>query len=798
MLVAMLWKIDSLRKDLWDIWAAILVSILMFCAPQLRGQTASGSGEPPPPTAMTAQEIPGGARFQNNREAVEVVFCGEGVAHITARPLPVSSFKVTEPWIAEPCAPTKNATFQQSDKSAEIKDSQLTVSMELASGALQMRDAAGKVLLREAGSSFRRFTPANVPGQQLYKVSERFYPEMQEGLYGLGQHQNGVFNYRGTVIELAQRNSDIAIPLLLSSNGYGIFWNTASRSTFDNRFARELDLSTAATPGIDFYFFYGPEMDTIIHHYRELTGHAPLFGEWAYGFVQSKDRYTSAQQLLDIAGSYRAQHIPLDLIVQDWFWWKTQGDPEFTAEYMHSHASMPEVLDALHKEHIHAMISVWAVLNPKSNTYRAMLDQHLLVPGTPDYDATNPKAREFYWNNLIGKVFAQGWDGFWLDSSEPETWGGESDGSLEGRELAIGPGDLYGNIFPLMHTGNVYEHWRKETDQKRAILLTRSAFAGQQRNATVEWSGDIFSTFYTLKKQVAAGLNFAISGMPYWTTDVGGYFSPYGDDSAKNPDFQELYTRWFEYGTFCPILRTHGHRNVNELYEYGPQASTLIAYDKLRYRLLPYTYSLAWKVTHEDYTIQRPLVMDWRADEKARAIGDQFMFGPSILVNPVTDAGATSRFVYLPQAAAWYDFWTSEKLNGSQTILAQAPLPRIPLYVRAGAILPFGPEREYAGQNPDAPIEIRIYPGADGSFDLYQDQGDTYAYEKGEHAEIPMHWDDATRTLTIDARKGSYPGMPGNLSFHVVIAGPGQAAGMEPSSQFKEVSYSGSEVSVKL
>ena len=777
----------------------------MFAAGVSFGSTASAGAQTPPAsettqpkaaTPMKAEAIAGGARFRNDRETVEVVFCGAGVLHVMAKPSISNVAPGPEPWIVTPCSPAQ-INLEQSSGQAQIRSGQLTVSMNLATGALHIQDATGKVLLQESDNDPRRYEPVSIGGQQLYKVSDRFSPELLEGLYGLGQHQSGNFNYRGSVVELAQTNSDIAVPLLLSTNGYGIFWNTASRSLFDDRFARELKLSADAANGVDFYFFYGPEMDTVIHHYRDLTGHAPMLGEWAYGFLQSKDRYTSAQQLLDIAGNYRAQHVPLDAIVQDWFWWKRQGDPEYTDAYLKPHPDVPGALKELHDEHVHAIISAWAVLDPGSETYIAMKAQHLLISGTPDYDPSNPKARDFYWDHLVGKLFAQGWDGFWLDSSEPETWKGDVNAVLENKQLAIGPGARYLNIFPLMHTGNVYDHWRRATDRKRVFILTRSAFAGQQRNSTIEWSGDVFGTFPTLQKQIAAGLNFALSGMPYWTTDIAGYTSPFPDE-PNNLEYQELYTRWFEFGTFCPIMRTHGHRSANEVFSYGAQTPTLIEYDRLRSRLLPYTYSLAWKVTHEDYTMQRPLVMDWRTDDKLRDIGDQFMLGPSILVNPVTLAGAVTRSLYLPPAAAWYDFWTGEKLDGGQRILAEAPLARIPLYVRAGAILPLGPPSEYAGQDQSAPIELRIYQGADGSFDLYDDEGDTYDYEKGEYSVTPIHWNDADHTLHFDARRGAYPGMQSDRIFHVTVVGVGKGSGPEPSGTFKQVHYAGKAISIRM
>ena len=757
---------------------------------------ASGM-QAPEPEALTAESTNGGMQLHNNREVVQITFCGAGVVHVVAKPAdaPIHA-PAAQPWIIAPCNPV-SARYDQTTNTPKVSTAELSVSANLTTGALRVQDASGKVLLQESDLQPRGYEPISIGGEQVYRVSDRFSPELLEGLYGLGQHQSGVYNYRGSVVELAQANSDIAVPLLLSTNGYGLLWNTASKSFFDDRFSRELKLSAEAADGVDYYIFYGPEMDTIIHHYRELTGHAPLFGKWAYGFVQSKDRYTSAQQLLDIAGEYRAQHVPLDVIVQDWFWWKRKGDPVFTDEYLKPHPDVPGALRALHEEHVHAIISAWAVLDEKSENYRAMAAQHLLIPGTPDYDPTNPKARDFYWDHLIGKLFAQGWDGFWLDSSEPETWGGQSDATLEDRQLFLGSGARYLNIFPLMHSGNVYDHWRKATDAKRAFILTRSAFAGQQRNATVEWSGDIFGTFPVFKRQIAAGLNFALSGMPYWTTDVAGYTSPFSDE-PNNPQYQELYTRWFEFGTFCPILRTHGHRSANELFSYGPQTPTLVAYDKLRSRLLPYTYSLAWRVTHEDYTLMRALVMDWRTDAKVRYIDDQFMFGPALLVNPVTTAGATQRLLFLPSAPAWYDFWTGEKTVGDQQILAKAPLDRIPIYVSAGAILPLGPVNEYVDQHSGEPMELRIYPGANGSFTLYDDEGDGYRYEKGEHATISLQWDDANKTLSFGRRQGQYPGMQQRRVFHVTLVAPNVGTGFADSKQFTAVAYTGAPVRISV
>jgi alpha-D-xyloside xylohydrolase len=744
-----------------------------------------------------------GIVYHNGDETVRISVCAPGILHVVAGPGDPHSASPETPWIIKPCTPGQ-FEFEQTAKDATLKTSQLQFKIRLANGLITYCTAACKdrsdTLLSEMDRRPRTYTPQIVNDEKVYRVTERFFLGPSEGFYGLGQHQAGLFNYRGSVVELAQANTDVALPLLLSTNGYGILWNTASHSWFDNRFPTELTLSSNAADALDYFFIYGPEFDQIIHQYRELTGHAPLFGRWAYGFVQSKDRYKSAKELLDIAQEYRDQHAPLDLIVQDWFWWKHQGDPVYHDDYLKPYPDVPAAIQKLHDEHVHTIISVWAVLDKNSGTYKQMLADGLVIPGSDDYDATNPKARDEYWQLLMGKMFAQGWDGFWLDSAEPECCNGFSDATLDSFKLSIGNGARYTNIFPLMHTGNVYEHWRAATDRRRIFILTRSAFAGQQRNSTTVWSGDVTGTFRTFARQIPAGLNFELSGIPYWTTDIAGYGWPYERDT-RDPAYQELYTRWFEFGTFCPIMRTHGHRsnNTNEIFSYGPQTPTLIAYDKLRYRMLPYVYSTAWRITNDDYTPMRPLVMDWRTNEKVRDIGDEYLFGPSILVAPVTEQGAISRRLYLPPAAGWYDFWTGAHYNGDQTILAQAPLDRIPLYVRAGSILPLGPEVEFAGESPGAAITLRIYPGADADFTLYDDEGDNYDYEKGAHATIPIHWDNAARTLAIGARQGSFPGMPSRLTFRAIIAGENKAAGGAVEVQAdKELEYSGSPITTVL
>jgi alpha-D-xyloside xylohydrolase len=756
------------------------------------------SGEVPVPAAMQAAQTPTGLTARNNREVLDVTVCGDSLIHVAARPLAAPVSTAERPWMLDPAVACPGAAFQfsQDGDKATLTTARVAVSLSLKRGILVFGVPKGESFLRETFSMPRTFEPAAGQPGSLYRVEERFSADASEAIYGLGQHQSGLFNYRGSTVELGQNNTDVAIPLLVSSRGYAIFWNTASFSYMDNRFPLDLTFESMAADAVDYYVIYGPEMDRIIHQFRTMTGHAPLLPQWAYGLFQSKDRYGSQAEILEVAAQYRARHIPLDAIVQDWFWWKQggEGDPEFNANY----TDVPAELKTLHEEHVHAMISVWGMMDASSKTFQEIQRQGFEIAGTHVYDPTNPPARDLFWDRLPGKLFAQGWDAFWLDSAEPEEyWPHSGDAVLRYKKLHIGSGLEYTNIFPFEHTLGVQEHWKQANPDKRVFLLTRSAFAGQQRVGATVWSGDVYSSWWALRRQVAAGLNFALSGYPYWTTDIGGYHQP-SRGAANQPAYQELYARWFEYGAFCPVFRTHGHRDHNELWTYDQVYPALLAIDQLRYRLLPYIYSLAWKVTSEDATIQRPLVMDFREDRATWEIGDEFLFGPEILVSPVLREHATARTVYLPASTGWFDFWTGERVAGGAEVSVAAPIGRIPLNVRAGSILPLGPAIEYAGQSAD-PIELRIYPGANGDFTLYEDEGDSYRYERGAHAIIPLHWENATRTLTIGAREGNYPGMAAGHTFNVVIVAEGHGTGAEPSqTPDKTIQYTGEKIEAKF
>ena len=689
-------------------------------------------------------------------------------------------------------------TTQSSDADVKLATPLLKITVTKKDGAILFADASGKKLFQNYD---RTLTPVEVNGEKTYRA-EMFSNlwDSTEAFYGLGQHQAGVWNYHGESVELSQANTNISVPMFLSSNGYGIFWNNSSRSRFNNRFPHELYLSSEVADTVDYYFLYGPDFDEIIGAYRELTGAAPMFGKWAYGFWQCKNKYESQAEVLGVAHKYRELHIPVDNIVQDWFWWNTMGEPIFNKNY----PDPKGMIEDLHENHFHVMFSFWPYFRPGSPVYDEMDKRGYFVDktkvsgfhpaGQALYDAFNSAARAYYWHLIDKGLFKIGADAWWLDTDEPETEGRETS-ILENNKVKLGSGARYANLYPLMTTSAVYEGQRKTSDQKRVFILSRSAFSGAQRNSIAAWSGDVESNWLSFARQIPAGLNFELSGIPYWTTDIGGFIIGNPDD----PAYRELFVRWFEYGTFCPIFRVHGTRspNQNELWSYGPEAQIILtAYDRLRYRLMPYIYSLAWKTTSEAYTPMRALAMDFRTDTRALNVGDQFMFGPALLVNPVTEPGATSRRIYLPKSK-WYDFWTGHGVDGGSAIEAAAPINQIPLFVRGGSIVPLGPDLEYATQKPADPIELRVYRGADGTFTLYEDENDNYNYEKGSRATIRIDWDEAAQKLTIHERQGQFPGMLNARTFRVVFVGDNHGAGIEMTTQpDKVVDYSGKPITV--
>jgi alpha-D-xyloside xylohydrolase len=544
--------------------------------------------------------------------------------------------------------------------------------------------------------------------------------------------------------------------------------------------------------GIDYWFFYGPELDDVVAAYRTATGTAPLWPEWAYGFWQCRERYSSSQQIVDTVTEFRRRQIPIDLIVQDWQYWGSHG----WGAYEWDAAKYPDpakMIAAVHEQNVRFMVSVWS--NPRGKAGADLKAHNFTFPGTDrnDWiDPFNPAARELRWKYLHDAFFSAGADAWWQDATEP----GDDGNSMLGHTVFLGAGELYRNAYPLFANQTAYEGQRQTSRDKRVVILTRSAFPGQQRYATAIWSGDINGNWETFRRQISAGLNVSVAGLPYWTTDTGGFFRP--RDQYQSDDFADLLVRWFQFSTFCPVQRTHGYQSETEFWKYPAAEKILIAYDRLRHRLLPYTYSTAWRVTHDHYTMMRPLVMDFRGDASAADISDEFMFGSALLVSPVTQPKATTREVYLPKAG-WVNFWTGESTAAGKHAAAAAPPDQIPLFVRAGSIVPLGPDVQYAREKPADPLELRVYRGADGSFTLYEDEGDSYRYEQGAYATIPMHWDEARATLTIGNRAGGFPGMLQERTFRVVCVRPGKGAGaLVEKDADAEVRYTGKAVEVRV
>lgn len=775
----------------------------------------------PPNPVVSFEKQANGLEVRQQDGVLRIEVKASDLLHITYSPAAVQTPHREPDHVVLPQNwPAASFDVASDDKTVTLTTSRLRAVVDRASGALQYfgpdAASAGGVIATGPGStaeapkgkllttdSYRSLRPVEVNGKKTFHAEEVFaIYGSHEGFYGLGQHQAGVWNYRGETVDLSQENTNIAIPLLVSTNGYGIFWNNPSRSRVNNRFIHALYLSSEVADQVDYYFLYGPEPDQIIASYRKLTGEVPLFGRWAYGFWQCKNKYESQKEIENVAAKYRAENIPVDNIVQDWFWWVTMGEMKWNPNYPNPQA----MIDQLHSEHFHLMVSIWPYFRPGSPVYdqfdkNGWFIAKTVAPsfhpvGQALYDPTNPDARKQYWDNANTALFQKGVDAWWLDTDEPETEGRE-DNILTTNQMHIGSGARYANIYPLFHTGGVSDGQHSASGEKRVFILSRSAYAGTQRYGVTAWSGDVLSDWITFQRQIPAGLNYSISGMPYWTTDIGGFIS---GGNLNDPNFRELFVRWFQFGAFSPIFRVHGTRwpNENELWSYGHEAEKiLVDYDKLRYRLLPYIYSEAWQVTSHDGTLMRPLVMDWRDDVEAQNTGDEYLFGPAILVTPVTQAHATTRQVYLPKAL-WYDFWTGEKVEGSKRIETDAPLSKLPLFVRAGSIVPMGPVMQWSTQKPEDPIELRIYPGADGDFTLYEDENDSYRYEKGTYATIGLHWNDAEHTLTIGAREGSFPGMLAARTFRVVIVGKEHGVGIDETAAAEvTVQYKGAKLAVK-
>ncbi len=847
---------------------------------------------------------------------------------------------------------------------AMVSTPALQVHLDLWTRAVSFFDSKGEKILSERTDG-RRIRPAQVQGENTFHVEQQWDANEDESLYGMGQLQFGTVDIKGYDLDLWQHNTCVVVPLLVSSRGYGIYWDNLSATRFGDlrpweavpascmvdatgqaggwttgtfstnapdqlqnphvtsdvtagggrgrrgagwtRWSGEIvptntgdyqfrtysnggikmwldgklvinhwrqnwltendqikvhleeghhyairlehggDQATTVqlswkTPvpgvwtgdrttlwsevgdGVDYYFIYGPAMDKVIAGYRQITGQAAMMPEWAFGLWQSRNRYETAQQSIDVVKGFRQRGIPFDNIVQDWMYWRDDawGSHQFDPARFPDPAGW---IKSLHDLHAHVMISVWGKFYPGTSNFNALqsagyLYQPDLIEGVLDwinhpytfYDAFNPGARKMYWSQINTALFSKGIDAWWEDATEPDVTA--SPPTLENSRAhigttAMGKASRVMNAYALMNSMGMYEGQRSVAPDQRVFILTRSGFGGIQRYGTATWSGDTTSKWSGMAKQIAAGLGYCISGTPYWTMDIGGYTME-SRFSAQNPtpeaadEWRELNARWFEFGAFCPFTRPHGELKNREPWEFGgddsPAGRAIVKFDKLRYRLLPYIYSLAGAVAKDGGTMMRPLVMDFPQDKAAREIADQYMFGPAFMVAPVTSYQARSRTVHLPETkGGWYDFWSGAAMTGGRTFDAPAPYDAMPLFIRAGSIIPFGPEIQYTGEKSTDPLTLYIYAGANGSFSLYEDDGLTYDCDKGAFARISFQWDDARRTLTIGAREGKFPGMLEKRTFNVVLIAKGKATGYSPTpTPDKTETYSGKAVKVKF
>lgn len=720
------------------------------------------------------------------------------------------------------------------DGTTTYSTSALTVKVE--GGKVAFYDPNGNLLTAEGES---RFTPITEgPDKRAYRVKQSFSVEADEGIYGIGLLQNGKMSQRGENRRMEQSNLEDYAHIYQSIKGYGIYWENYSPTrlqTPPEGVSGELSLESEVGTAVDYYFSYGSDADGVIAELRHLTGKVPMLPLWTYGFHQCRERYKSADQLLEVVRKYREMGVPFDGIIQDWQYWGsnyTWNAMEFINDEF---SNAQRMIDEVHEKNAHMSISIWSSFGPQTKQYAELKEKgHLLsfetwpqsgLPFWPPrmdypsgvlcYDVYSPEARDIYWKYL-SHLHDMGIDAWWMDSTDPDHHS-YKDSDLD-ELTAMGSYRSVRNIYPLMAVGGVHDNQRAADSTKRVFILTRSYFAGQQRYGANTWSGDIGSSWDSFRKQVPICLNYTLTANPNVNTDIGGFFagsySTKGHNSAtRNPQYQELFVRWMQFGAFSPMMRSHGADIYRELYYFGnpgdPVYDALLDAIRLRYRLMPYTYSHAWQVSHHDDSFMRALFMDFKNDKQTWDNKREFMYGRNLLVCPVLDPlyteekiertrgkeyptvdwTAEKRYdVYLPQGTKWYDYYTNQCYDGGQELSTLAPLAYAPLYVKAGSIIPLGPDVQYTNEKPWDNLDIIVYPGANGEFTLYEDEGDNYNYEKGLYSTITFKWNDKAGALTIDKRQGSFPGMLTQRTFNIKIAG----------TSGKTISYNGKRTTVKL
>ena len=787
--------------------------------------------------AQSYQKTDSGLKFSADNLNVELKLYGENTVRIIKYPLG-KSFEKSSLSVIKKEDQTK-FSVSESKNVISLKTNDLNIFIDAKNGMITYKSASGKELLKESESDFKPFNDAGSP---TYSVTQSFQLEKDEPIYGLGILQNGKMSQRNTDVKMIQNNTWDFVPFFQSVKGYGIFWDNYSPTQFTDT-PDKTSFSSGVGEGVDYYFIYGKNADGVVAGMRNLTGKVPMIPLWTYGFWQSKERYKSQDELVDVVKKYRDLKVPLDGIIQDWQYWGNNYQWNAMDFISPDFSDAKKMINDIHGMNAHLSVSIWSSFGPMTNQYREMDKKGMLFnfktwpesgrevwppdmnypSGVRVYDAYNPEARDIYWKYLNKGVFSLGVDTWWMDSTEPDHLSQKPE-DLDTKTY-LGTFRKVRNAYPLVAVGGVYDHQRATTSEKRVFILTRSAFAGQQRYGANTWSGDINSSWESLRNQVPAGLNFSLTGNPNFNSDIGGFFGGFykRNGGPQNKMFQELYVRWLQYGTFTPMMRSHGTDVPREIYQFGQKGD--VVYDiiekfiRLRYSLLPYIYSVSWDVSKNNSSFLRALSMDFAEDKKSWDINNEYLFGKSFLVAPILNPQYTpEKFiktdenegwdkkeeskekslanvdftqpktvkVYLPAGSDWFDYWTNEKYKGGQEIQKTVNLQNIPLYVKAGSIVPFGPDVQFATEKKWDNLTIKIYSGSDADLVLYEDEFDNYNYEKGNFTEIPFHWNNKSNALTIDARKGKYNGMIENRNFNIIL----------PDGQQKTVAYSGKKLKV--
>ena len=762
---------------------------------------------------LNAQSIEGtkqGIKFAAQNMDIQIEFYSNNIVRVFKTPQGFPYNKKSLSVVKSPEAISVKST-QKGNKTL-LESSSIQVEVNPETGGISFYDSNGKLLLKDKdfGTQFSAVDDAGTPS---YTVREGFLLDSDEAVYGVGQIMDNKFNRRNSSHHMQNENMSTYSPYFMSVKGYAVFWDNYSISKFNDN-AQELSFEGLGHCA-DYYFMYGKNADGVVAQVRDLTGKAPMLPLWAYGFFQSKERYHTEDESLDVLKKYRNLKIPIDVVIQDWRYW-----PEFNkSDSLWNSQSFDKQrfpnpkkwADEIHKLNAKLLIVTWPGFGPKTEQRKEFESKKMIInfdtwppnSGARPYDVYNPEALDIYWRYLYKSIFSYiGNDGWWLDSTEPDHINRkDSDYDLSTH---LGSYRSVKNGYSLMHNKGIAVNQRKANDSKRAVILTRSGFIGQQLYGSNTWSGDVVSSWEMLEKQIPAALNYTLMGIPNWNSDIGGFFADKWkkDGGNKNPEFQELYVRWMQFGAFCPMMRSHGTDLPREIWNFGERGTWCFdAQEKainLRYSLLPYIYSTSWDVSSNNGTFMRPLIMDFVSDKKTHSIGNEYLFGRSILVAPVTKYKSKEWSVYLPNGIDWYDFWTNAYIKGGQTIVSKAAVDEIPLYIKAGTILPFGPKVQYATEKKWDNLEIRIYPGADGEFTLYEDENDNYNYEKKMYSIIKFRWDDKTRMLTIKDREGSFSGMLKSRVFKIIVVSPDTAVADSSGQPGKNISYNGKKKVLKL